>query len=303
MKTKKLLLVGMIFSVLIIFVGLNSCASQPPIAYMVKPWEQNDAQLIIERLDSFEGIINIELNGKRIGSIKSAGRHYIKVINEGTYQLRVRHTGGQTPGNQSTIRVYSEAIIFTIDNSGRKHIFRTELPEEITKETVLPLEYLSGENIELGSINEETLTEPVSTIEETLTGIERAIFRTCRTLISTIPENSRIVVLNVSTNNNDLSSFIVDELEFYLASSKKFALIARNTLDEISAERNFQITGENIRLSGEISDSAAVSIGQTLGANIVITGSISRTGIIQRLSIRAISVNNSQILTVAREAF
>jgi hypothetical protein len=40
-----------------------------------------------------------------------------------------------------------------------------------------------------------------------------------------------------------------------------------------------------------------------LGANIVITGSISGAGTIQRLTIKALDVQTAQILTMAREQF
>jgi hypothetical protein len=56
-------------------------------------------------------------------------------------------------------------------------------------------------------------------------------------------------------------------------------------------------------MSGDVSDATAVSIGQMLGANIVLTGSISGTGSDRRLSIRALDVRTAQIITMVREEF
>jgi len=67
-------------------------------------------------------------------------------------------------------------------------------------------------------------------------------------------------------------------------------------LDIIRAEQNFQ-------MSGEVSEESAISIGQMLGANIVITGSITGTGTNQRLSIKALDVKTAQIVTMVRETF
>jgi hypothetical protein len=67
-------------------------------------------------------------------------------------------------------------------------------------------------------------------------------------------------------------------------------------LDKIRTEQNFQ-------LSGEVDDRSAVSIGKILGANIVITGSISGLGTSQRITIKALDVQTAQIITMARESF
>ena len=128
------------------------------------------------------------------------------------------------------------------------------------------------------------------------TGIEKAIYTVSDDLIKDLPENSKIAVISISSNNRDVSALVVDELEYHLVSAKKFTIVDRRTLDAIRAEQNFQ-------MSGDVSDASAVSIGQMLGANIVITGSITGAGTNQRLSIRALDVNTAQIVTMVRETF
>jgi TolB-like protein len=128
------------------------------------------------------------------------------------------------------------------------------------------------------------------------TGIEGAINRASMDIINQLPANSTIAVISISSSNRDMALFIVDELEYQLVDARKFTVVDRKTLDTIRTEQNFQ-------MSGEVSDASAVSIGQMLGANIVITGSVSGTGSTQRLSIKALDVMTAQILTMAREAF
>jgi len=128
------------------------------------------------------------------------------------------------------------------------------------------------------------------------TGIEGAVNRASKDLIAELPENSKIAVISISSNNKDVSALVVDELEFHLVSARRFTIVDRKTLDAIRVEQNFQ-------MSGDVSDASAVSIGQMLGANIVITGSITETGTNQRLSIRALDVNTAQIVTMVRETF
>jgi len=128
------------------------------------------------------------------------------------------------------------------------------------------------------------------------TGIEKAIYTVSGDLIIDLPVNSKIAVINISSNNRDVSALVVDELEYHLVSARKFTIVDRRTLDTIRTEQNFQ-------MSGDVSDASAVSIGQMLGANIVITGSITGTGTNQRLSIKALDVKTAQIVTMVRETF
>jgi len=127
-------------------------------------------------------------------------------------------------------------------------------------------------------------------------GLDGAITRAGRDLINDLPNNSRIAVINISSNNENISAYIVDELEYLLVSSRKFTIVDRSSLEAIRREQNFQ-------MSGEVSDASAVSIGNMLGANVVITGNITRTGTSQRLSIRALNVSTAQIITMVRETY
>ena len=129
-----------------------------------------------------------------------------------------------------------------------------------------------------------------------VTELENAISRVSNELISVLPERMSIAVISISSNNIEMSALAVDELEFRLVSARKFTIVDRKTLDTIRAEQDFQ-------MSGDVSDSSAVAIGEMLGANIVITGSIAGIGTNQRLSIKALDVKTAQIITMVRETF
>ena len=125
----------------------------------------------------------------------------------------------------------------------------------------------------------------------------KAVNKIAQELASELPEKSSVAVISVSsTNNAKMSTLVVDELEYYLVNTKKFIMVDRKTLDTIRDERNLQ-------MSGDVSDASAVSIGHMLGAHIVITGNITESGSTQRLSIRALDVETSRIITMARETF
>ena len=109
-----------------------------------------------------------------------------------------------------------------------------------------------------------------------------------------LTNNSTIAVLNIYSSDSKASEYIVGELEYNLVNSGRFIIVDRRRLDQIRSEQNFQ-------LSGDVDDNSAVSIGQILGANIVITGEITGSGSNQRLVIKALDVKTAQIVSMARE--
>jgi hypothetical protein len=126
--------------------------------------------------------------------------------------------------------------------------------------------------------------------------LTEAITRASLEMAEKIPRNSTIAVLSVFSTNRDTSEYIIGELEYNLVNSGRFIIVDRRRLDQIRNEQNFQ-------LSGDVSDDSAISIGNMLGANIVITGEITGTGSNQRLILKALDVRTAQIITMVREQF
>jgi TolB-like protein len=157
-------------------------------------------------------------------------------------------------------------------------------------------------NVKIGpfhgiSVKTNTPTETsAAATKDHSTGIEGATNRASEALINNLSANSTVAVLSVSSRDRDTATFVIEELEFQFVDSKKFKIVDRKTLDTIRAEQNFQ-------LSGDVDDNSAVSIGKMIGANIVITGTISGSGTTQRLTIKALDVKTAQIITMAREQF
>jgi hypothetical protein len=127
-------------------------------------------------------------------------------------------------------------------------------------------------------------------------GIEGAVARASVAFVGELPANSTIAVISISSTNSELATFAIDELEYQLVTARQFTIVDRKTLDTIRTEQNFQ-------LSGDVSDQSAVSIGNLLGASIVITGTITGSGNTQRLTLKALNVSTAQIMTMARESF
>jgi hypothetical protein len=126
--------------------------------------------------------------------------------------------------------------------------------------------------------------------------LTNAVTNLSKEVAEKLPRDSTIAVLSVFSKNRNTSEYIIGEIEYNLVNSGKFKIVDRRRLDQIRTEQNFQ-------LSGDVNDDSAVSIGNMLGANIVITGEITGTGSNQRLVLKALDVKTAQIITMAREQF
>ena len=125
--------------------------------------------------------------------------------------------------------------------------------------------------------------------------LENAVRKSTESFVGRLPRGSVIAVLSIATTNN--ARLIIDELEFRLVEmGSNFRIVERRLLEQIRNEQGFQ-------LSGDVSDESAVSIGNMLGANIVITGSVTNSGNKQRLTLKALDVKTAQIIAMTREEF
>jgi len=109
-----------------------------------------------------------------------------------------------------------------------------------------------------------------------------------------IPSNVRIAVIHMQTASNEVSMFLLDELQHILV-RRRFIVVDRADLDRIRAERDFQYTYE-------VDDKTAVSIGKFVGADLVVTGSISGTDTLRRLRLKVIDTQTAIIKGTASVA-
>jgi TolB-like protein len=123
--------------------------------------------------------------------------------------------------------------------------------------------------------------------------LQNAIKIVCEDLINKLPRSSTIAVLSIGSQDRYTSEYVVDEIEYSLVNAARFTIVNRVQLNRIREEQNFQ-------MSGDVSDDSAVSIGNMLGASIVLTGTITENGSTGRITIRALDVKTAQIVTMAR---
>jgi len=118
--------------------------------------------------------------------------------------------------------------------------------------------------------------------------LANAIRETSDYLNKRIQKGSKVVFLNVRSDWPDLSEYILSTLTENAVNDDLFTVVDRQQLDLIRAEQNFQ-------WSGEVSDASAQEIGQMLGAQTIVSGSITTIGSIYRIQMRAISVQTAAV--------
>jgi len=100
-----------------------------------------------------------------------------------------------------------------------------------------------------------------------------------------------------TSSENGYGDYAVEDLEYNLINAGSgFRLIDRQQIARIRNEQQFQ-------MSGEVDDSSAVNIGKMTGANVVIVISISYIEKSGRLILKALDVQTSEIITMARQEF
>jgi len=118
--------------------------------------------------------------------------------------------------------------------------------------------------------------------------LDRTIRETSDYLNRRIPKGTKVVFLNVQSDWPDLSEYILSILTENAVNDDVFTVVDRQQLDAIRSEQNFQ-------LSGEVDDASAQKIGKLLGAQSIISGSITAVGSIYRIQIRAIAVQTAAV--------
>jgi TolB-like protein len=103
-----------------------------------------------------------------------------------------------------------------------------------------------------------------------------------------VSKGSKLVILNIKSDYPSLSEYIIDVLTGNMVNDRVFTVVDRANLALIQQEMAFQ-------LSGEVSDESAQSIGQKLGAQTIVSGSITTFGDLWRLTIRALGVEDATV--------
>jgi hypothetical protein len=118
--------------------------------------------------------------------------------------------------------------------------------------------------------------------------LDAAIRETSDYLNKQLPKGNKLVILNFQSEYPALSEYVIDELIANTVNDRVFSVVDRQQLNSIRAELDFQ-------MSGEVDDNTAQALGRMAGAQIIVSGAVSRIGNLYRLRVRALSVESARI--------
>jgi TolB-like protein len=98
---------------------------------------------------------------------------------------------------------------------------------------------------------------------------------------------TKIALLNFSAKG-EFPGYVLDELTANLVESELLEVIDRKEIDLRRNELNFQ-------MSGEVSDESMQSLGRTLGARSIVTGSLTEIDDVYRLVVRVLNVESGRV--------
>ena len=99
---------------------------------------------------------------------------------------------------------------------------------------------------------------------------------------------TKIAPLNFNSPHDKFSGYVLEELTANLVDSGKLTVVDRNEVDLIRGEFDFQ-------LSGDVGDDSMQELGRMLGAQSIISGSLTDMGGFYRIVIRVLNVESAAV--------
>ncbi len=121
--------------------------------------------------------------------------------------------------------------------------------------------------------------------------LDQAITRSVSSLSETLKKDTIVAVLNCQAPTSRLADYVLTESVFALVNQRKFVVVERADIQLVKDELDFQ-------LSGDVSDESAQSIGQMLGAEVIVSCAIDDRNL---LRMKAIEVSTARLVAVSSE--
>ena len=117
--------------------------------------------------------------------------------------------------------------------------------------------------------------------------LDTALLAAAERIDARVTARSKIAVLNFNSKPK-FSSFVIDEITANLVDSGNLKVIDRKEIDLIRREQNFQY-------SDDVDDASMVDLGRMLGAQFIVSGSLTEINNTYRIVIRVLNVQTADV--------
>jgi TolB-like protein len=254
-------------------------------------------------------VFNIKLQAT--GALRTVGRNVIDNVIKQEHVYQMSDFASDEKTAQIKKGLNADWVVYgVVTKLGKTFVITATLIDLNTNET------MGGTPMQMNSIEEafEKMDAPITEMIQRLTsgsgaraasqrptsgreGLENTINRATNffhPFINRLPQNKKVAVLNVNSQDPDAAEYVIGELAWYLLEAG-FTVLDMRSGDNMLRELGFQI-------SGEVSDESAFRIGKFVGADIVITGAISGSGTSRILRLRALDIITGRIIAVSRQS-
>ena len=118
--------------------------------------------------------------------------------------------------------------------------------------------------------------------------LDQALKEAATRIDERVAAKTKIAPLNFNSPHDKFSGYVLDEVTANLVDSRKLTVVDRKEVDLIRGEFDFQF-------SGEVGDDSMQQLGRMLGAQSIISGSLTDMGGFYRVVIRVLNVQNASV--------
>jgi TolB-like protein len=118
--------------------------------------------------------------------------------------------------------------------------------------------------------------------------LDTAIREAAINIEARITAQSEIALISFNSPSVQFSDYVLDELTANLVYSRNLIVVDRKEIDLIRGELNFQY-------SGDVDDNSMQELGRMLGAQFIVSGSLTDIGGVYRIVIRVLNVQTTAI--------
>ena len=129
---------------------------------------------------------------------------------------------------------------------------------------------------------------PVNTANTDGMTLDQAIAEATVRIEERLGAGTKIAPINFNSPSDKFSAYVLDELTANLVDNGKLIVVDRTEVDLIRNELGFQY-------SGEVGDDSMQNVGRMLGAQSIISGSLTDMGGFYRIMIRVLNVQNASV--------
>jgi TolB-like protein len=104
-----------------------------------------------------------------------------------------------------------------------------------------------------------------------------------------LDRGTKVALINFTSPSQAFSEYVLDELSSVLVNNGHLVVVDRANLDKIRQELGFN-------MSGEVSDASMQEIGQMLGAQAIVTGSLTSVGNLRRVMFKTIITETAAVV-------